>query len=89
MGRIRWLIVVIVAIILMVFVIRGVQGIAFRHRYDETRLLGKTKDEVIADLGPPLAEQGDTLFYQEGMDPDAEIDFKDGRVSGVRWMRKP
>ena len=59
------------------------------HRYDKPRLMGKTMAEVERLLGPPTSRiDEDTLWgYQYGMDPDATVEFRDGKVINV-WSAK-
>lgn len=58
------------------------------NRYDEGRLWGKTRAEVERLLDPPTSRVDDDLWiYQYGMDPDASVEFRDGKVVEV-WSAK-
>lgn len=55
----------------------------YHERYDAANVVGRTKAQLRSRLGPPWDESGDSWTYQEGMDPDATIEFRDGRAVRV------
>lgn len=54
-----------------------------RVRYDEAVLKGMSKSEVRLRLGDPFIEDEDFWVYQSGRDPEAEVQFSQGRVTRV------
>lgn len=62
------------------------------YRFNHPLMTGLTKEEVIRRVGKPNIVPneggGDVWIYQTGMDPDATVTFKAGRVSEV-WTASP
>lgn len=55
----------------------------YHDRYDSARVVGKTKSELRSRLGDPFQESDNFWSYQEGMDPDATIEFNGDRAVRV------
>ena len=74
-------------------IILGTLWITARTRYDarfdQNRLIGKNKAEIIKVLGHPQfdTETSDSWVFQEARDPDAYITFSEDKVSKVEKLR--
>lgn len=79
-----------IACLALLFVAYKTDRAAYESKYGEGNLLGRSKAEVVEILGKPEVdtENSDIWVYQEGMDPDAFIDFKSDKVDKVTLLQK-
>lgn len=77
--------IAIATVMLCGLVLLTTARVAAKHRYDDPRLLGLTKQEAAHRLGEPSSRmEGDSVWiYQVGKDPAAALEFSGDRVAKI------
>ena len=72
------------ALVLLVVLIRLTRRAELDHKFDRTRLLGLSRDEVQRLVGTPdFLVESNVWLYFDGHTPVATLEFREGRVHMV------